>query len=387
MRRPGRAALDAVPASSPLAIALIRQRYAGDGGAERFVARMLDTLKDRARLTLITREWDRVQGFEVLACNPFYIGRWWRDRSFARDVCRLLGSRRFDLVQSHERIACCDIYRAGDGLHREWLKNRARVLGPLARLGTALNPYHRYLLAAECRLFESPRLRAVVCNSRMVRDEIKRHFALADEKLHVIYSGVDTSVYHPDLKRERAAVRASLGLVSAAPLFLFVGSGFERKGLAAALRALAQLPAAQLLVIGRDRRIARYQALAQKLGLGERVQFLGAIDDVKPYYGAADALVLPTLYDPFPNVALEAMACGLPVVTSTTSGAAELIANGHNGYVCDALDVETLTAYLRAVVDPARHAALCAQARRTVEPMTLEAASRQWLDLYASLTR
>ena len=321
----------------------------------------------------------------MLACNPFYIGRWWRDRSFARDVCRLVATRRFDLVQSHERIACCDIYRAGDGLHREWLKNRARALGPLARLGTVLNPYHRYLLAAERRLFESPRLRAVVCNSRMVRDEIKRHFALADEKLHVIYSGVDTSVYHPDLKRERAAVRASLGLVSAAPLFLFVGSGFERKGLATALRAVAQLPAAQLLVIGRDRRAACYQTLAQKLGLGERVQFW-AIADVKPYYGAADALVLPTLYDPFPNVALEAMACGLPVVTSTTSGAAELIANDHNGYVCDALDAETLAAHLRAVVDPARHAALCVEARRTVEPLTLEAASRQWLDLYASLT-
>ncbi len=368
-------------------LALVRQRYTQDGGAERFVARMLDTLKGRARLTLITREWSRSPGFEVLTCNPFYIGRWWRDRSFARDVCRLLRSRRFDLVQSHERIACCDIYRAGDGLHREWLKNRTRVLDPLARLGVALNPYHHYLLAAERRLFESPPLRAVVCNSRMVRDEIKRHFGLADDRLHVIYSGVDTAAYHPDLKRERAAVRASLGIAPVAPLFLFVGSGFERKGLPAALRALAQLPAAHLLVIGRDRRVARYQALAEKFGLSGRAQFLGAIDDVKPYYGAADALVLPTLYDPFPNVALEAMACGLPVVTSTTSGAAELIANDHNGYVCDALDVETLTAHLRAVVDPARHAALCEQARRTVEPLTLEAASRQWLDLYASLTR
>ena len=84
--------------------------------------------------------------------------------------------------------------------------------------------------------------------------------------------------------------------------------------------------------------------------------------DVKPYYGAADALVLPTLYDPFPNVALEAMACGLPVVTSTTSGAAELIANDHNGYVCDALDTETLAAHLRAVVDPAPRDA-CAKRR------------------------
>jgi UDP-glucose:(heptosyl)LPS alpha-1,3-glucosyltransferase len=370
-----------------LKIALIRQRYAGDGGAERFVARMLDTLKDRARLTLITREWRPSPGFEALTCNPFYIGRWWRDWSFASCVCARVAQTRFDLVQSHERIACCDIYRAGDGLHREWLKNRTRVLGPLARLGVALNPYHRYLLAAERRLFQSPRLRAVVCNSRMVRDEIKRYFGLPDEKLHVIYSGVDTAVYHPDLKCERAAVRASLGLAPAAPLFLFVGSGFERKGLAMALRALVQLPAAQLLVIGRDRRVARYQALAQKLGLGERVQFLGALADVKPYYGAADALVLPTLYDPFPNVALEAMASGLPVITSTTSGAAELIANGHNGYVCDALDADTLAAHMRAAADPVRQAALSLEARRTVEPLTLAAMGRLWLELYERMAR
>ena len=155
----------------------------------------------------------------------------------------------------------------------------------------------------------------------------------------------------------------------------------------AALQALAQLPAAQLLVIGRDRRVARYQALAEKLGLGARVQFLGALPDVKPYYGAADALLLPTLYDPFPNVALEAMASGLPVITSTTSGAAELIANGHNGYACDALDTETLAAHMQAAAVPERHAALCEAARRTVEPLTLAAMSRQWLALYERLAR
>lgn len=370
-----------------VSVALIRQRYVGDGGAERFVSRLLEGLHGRAQLTLVTREWTTPTGFEVLACNPFYVGRLWRDRSFARGVCRLVEARRFDLVQSHERIACCDLYRAGDGLHREWLKNRARVLSPLARLVTALNPWHRYVLAAEAALFRSARLKAVVCNSRMVRDEIKRNFGLSDGKLHVIYSGVDTAAYHPDLKRSRVEVRASVGVGDDVPLYLFVGSGFERKGLPAALRALAQLPKGNLLVIGRDRHAKRYRHLAEDLGLAARVQFLGALPDVKPYYGAADTLVLPTLYDPFPNVALEAMACGLPVVTSTASGAAELIENGRNGYVCDALDIGTLATHLRAVADRVRHATLCAQARQTVEPLTLESASRQWLDLYENLTR
>ncbi len=371
-----------------LKIALIRQRYAHDGGAERFVSRALDALKSHAvQLTLVTREWHGAEGFEVLRCDPFYLGRLWRDWSFARAACRVVRRGSFDLVQSHERIACCDIYRAGDGVHREWLKQRARAQGSFGRFATALNPYHYYVKAAEKRLFASPRLKVVICNSRMVRDEIRRYFSVPDNRLQVIYSGVDTRAYHPDLKQHRARVRSRHGIPDAATLFLFVGSGFERKGMAALLEAMAALPADTfLLVVGRDRHISRFQAVSEKRGMAQRVIFLGAKEDVKPYYGAADALVLPTLYDPFPNVALEAMASGLPVITSLKSGAAELIENGRNGFVCDALDVPTLITHLRAVT-PAIAQTMGERARATVEPMSLDRMSLALLDLYNSLLR
>jgi UDP-glucose:(heptosyl)LPS alpha-1,3-glucosyltransferase len=168
---------------------------------------------------------------------------------------------------------------------------------------------------------------------------------------------------------------------------LFVGSGFERKGMAALLQAMALLPGETfLLVVGRDRHLSRFQAQARHLGLTRRVLFVGPQQDVKPYYGAAEALVLPTLYDPFPNVALEAMASGLPVLTSLKSGAAELIENGANGFVCDALDVPSLAAQLRAMTPQAAQA-MGARARATVEPMSLERMSGELLDLYNSLLR
>jgi UDP-glucose:(heptosyl)LPS alpha-1,3-glucosyltransferase len=369
-------------------VALVRQRYAHDGGAERFVSRALEALKERdVRLTLVTREWRGGEGFELLACNPFYVGRLWRDWSFARAACRALRERSFDLVQSHERIRCCDVYRAGDGVHREWLKQRARAQGPLARFATALNPYHYYVKLAEHRLFESPQLRAVICNSRMVREEIRSYFGLPEEKLHVIYSGVDTGAFHPHLKKRRGEIRVRHGIPENATVFLFVGSGFERKGMAALLQAMAPLRGETfLLVVGRDRRLARFRAQAQQLGLARRVFFVGAQQDVKPYYGAADALVLPTLYDPFPNVALEAMASGLPVITSLKSGAAELIENGANGYVCDALDVPALTAHLRSVT-PQTAGIMGMRARTTVASMSLERMSAALVDLYNSLLR
>jgi UDP-glucose:(heptosyl)LPS alpha-1,3-glucosyltransferase len=335
---------------------------------------------------LITREWRGGEGFEVITCNPFYLGRLWRDWSFARAVCRRLEQESFDLVQSHERISCCDVYRAGDGVHREWLRQRARTQGALGRLATALNPYHYYVKAAEKRLFGSARLKAVICNSKMVKDEIRNHFGVAEEKLRVIYSGVDTRVFHPDLKRHRAAVRAQYVVPEDAALFLFVGSGFERKGVTTLLEAMARLSAGTyLLVVGHDKNLEKYQARAQRLGLGGRVRFAGRQGDVKPFYGAADGLVLPTLYDPFPNVALEAMASGVPVITSSKCGAAELIRDGENGFVCDALDSIALSERMRLLADREKAERIGKAARETVAGLHLETMSDKLLELYGSL--
>ncbi|MHB9118109.1 MAG: glycosyltransferase family 4 protein [Burkholderiales bacterium] len=370
-----------------LRIALVRQRYNPYGGAERFVANAMRALgADGAELTIVTRRWPAGAESQALLCDPFYLGNVWRDWGFARCVCHSLAQREFDLVQSHERLPCCDVYRAGDGVHREWLAQRRRVLGPMARLGIALNPYHRYVLAAERRLFASPSLKAVICNSRMVKEEIRRHFGFPEEKLHIVYSGVDLDAFHPGLaEQHREAVRRRLGIAAEATAFLFVGSGFERKGLAATLQAVAALPGgAHLLVVGKDKKLADFRRLAGRLGLAGRVVFLGGQEDVKPYYGAADAFVLPTLYDPFPNAALEAFACGLPVITSTKSGAAELVVQGVNGFACDALDTAALTAAMTEAAARGR-SAFAAAARDTVAALSPAAMSRELFSLYRGL--
>jgi UDP-glucose:(heptosyl)LPS alpha-1,3-glucosyltransferase len=114
------------------------------------------------------------------------------------------------------------------------------------------------------------------------------------------------------------------------------------------------------------------------------VRFAGAVSDVKPYYAAADAFVLATLYDPQPNAALEAMACALPVVTTPKCGAAELLAEGESGFVRDALDVPGLAAALDAL-EPGRARAMGDAARAAVLPYTPEAMAREYLALYHRL--
>ncbi len=127
-----------------------------------------------------------------------------------------------DLVQSHERVACCDIYRAGDGVHRVWLEQKTRNQSWLAQLCVRFSPYHNYIKSAEKQLFESSRLRAVICNSNMVRCEILGHFALEESKIHVIYNGVDTARFHPQIKQQKNNLRTQWDLPADANVFAFV---------------------------------------------------------------------------------------------------------------------------------------------------------------------
>jgi len=372
-------------------IALIRQRYNAFGGAERFVERTLAALatESEVSLTLLARRW---QGESATAavqrCDPFYIGRTWRDWSFARAACKAVAAGSFDLVQSHERIACCDIFRAGDGVHAQWLANRARMLGAKARFAQTVSPWHQFTLAAERRLFASPRLQAVICNSRMVAEEIRRHFDFDTAKMHVIYNGVDLERFHPRLKSQwREAIRARLGIPADATMFLLVGSGFERKGVSVLLEAFSRLGQGSnryLVVVGADRRAEALKKRAMALGIAEHTRFPGPQQDTAPWYAAADCFVLPTLYDPFPNAIMEALACGLPVITSAQCGAAELIEAGRTGWVCDALDASGLAAHL-SELDPALARQMGVAARALAEHFPLDAMAAELVALYRRL--
>jgi len=369
-------------------LALIRQRYTPYGGAERFIESALAALLERnVAVTLYTREWPEtdLQLMEPIVVDPFHLGRLWRDWGFARAACRAVARGNADLVQSHERLLCCDIFRAGDGVHAVWLDEKNRDAGALARFGTAMSPYHRYVRWMERQMFTRASLSAVICNSQMVKDEIVARFGLPQERLHVIYNAVDSAVYSPALREHRAAARDALGIASDAVVFLLVGSGYERKGVATAIAALALVPEAHLVVVGREKDVALYQRAARSAGVGPRVTFAGPQADAKPYFGAADAFVLPTRYDPLPNAALEAMACGLPVVTSTKSGAAEIVAGHDAGFVCDSRDATALAAHMRTLLDAATRARLGGHARAAVEPLTSDAMTLALVLLYKAL--
>ncbi len=372
-----------------LKLALVRQRYNPYGGAERFIARALPALERAgAEVTLISRSGEGWGARRLLRVDPFHVGNLWRDWSFARAARKAWRRVSFDIVQSHERIPGCDVYRAGDGVHRRWLDLRRSSASVLERIGIALNPYHRYVCGAEKQMFEHPRLRAVICNSKMVRDEVRRTFRIGREKLHVIYNGVDVEHFHPRQRETlRGVTRAELGCRPRDTLFLFVGSGFSRKGLAAAIDALAAAAnsAFWLLVVGRDREEARFARQARAAGLAERVRLLGGRDDVRPLYAAADCFILPSRYDPFPNTALEALAMGLPAIVSSRCGAAEIIEPGANGWVCEPDDAPGIARLMQAADAAIREGRMARAARSTAERFGIEAMAGKLAELYVSI--
>jgi UDP-glucose:(heptosyl)LPS alpha-1,3-glucosyltransferase len=370
-------------------LALVRQKYTPFGGAERFVERALSALEQQAiSVTLISRQWRGGEGRQGVICNPIYFGRLWRDAGFARCVQRILRQGGFDLVQSHERIPGCHIFRAGDGAHAAWLALRKRRDGFWGRLWLAVSPWHRYILGAEARMFMHPDLKAVICISRMVKDDIVRHYGVDEAKLHVIYNGLDLEDFHPGLAAQhRLALRQQFGLSDEVPVFLYVGSGYARKGVATLIEAAAQMRhrEAMFWIVGKDKDMDRYRRQAQSAGVGDRCRFLGAQENVRPFLGAADAFVLPTLYEPLSNAVLEALACGLPVVVTRTCGAAELVSPGRNGFVFDAGDAGTLAQHLDRLAIAGVADGMRVAARAAVADLSASAMAARLIALYRNL--
>jgi len=194
--------------------------------------------------------------------------------------------------------------------------------------------------------------------------------------VRVIYNGVDLEHFHPKHReRLRGAARAEIGCGPRDTVFLFVGSGFSRKGLDAAIEAVSQ-GSFWLAVVGKDNYTHR---------IPERVKFLGGREDVRPYYAAADCFVLPSRYDPFPNTVLEAMAMGLPAIVSSRCGAAEVIEHGVNGWICQPDDVQGIARLMQEADRAIGNARMGQAARATAERFGIDAMAKQLVDLYASL--
>jgi len=299
------------------------------GGAERYAANLCRSLAEAGHEVLVLAEKFDSRIHPALVHVPVRVDRstsWSRNLSFHRNCQTALGGLDTDAVFALSRSYPADAFRVSDPLHRFWMK--VRYPGKIHRFLQTLNPRHRAILGLERGIFNPVMTRMIVTNSELSKKLIREYYDYPEDRIHVVYNGVDLDRFSPDPDKETDPS----GIVR----LLFVGQDFKRKGLSSVVRALARVRESgfvcRLRVIGRDDP-SPYRRLAAELGVGDHVTFEGASGSVHQAYRQADLLVFPSLYDPFANVCLEALACGLPVLTTTTNGASEILTEGGDGYV------------------------------------------------------
>ncbi len=319
-----------------------------------------------------------------------------RRYAFAMRAREALQRERFDIIHGFGKSIWMDVFRPGGGVHRAWMEHEHRATdSPLARLVLRGRQWfsvdQRLVLKLERMQFGPGGTHHIIAVSNLVRDEILRHYGCEPERITVVHNGADLRRFTPDLRdRFRKVTRRELAFAPNEVMLLFVGHNYKRKGLHALIRALPyldeRLGRCRVVVAGVGRR-APCDMLAARLGLADRIQYVGATASPERLYAAADIFCFPSYYDPCANVVLEALACGLPVITSTSNGSGEIITQGREGYVVDPDDAPALGRAMLRLFNPDRRAAASRAARALAEARPIERNFREILAVYEAVRR
>jgi UDP-glucose:(heptosyl)LPS alpha-1,3-glucosyltransferase len=356
-------------------IALVRKDFSPKGGGgERYSVDLARGLRDSGHeVHVFAHRYEPMRGVSfhsvAVPLKPFGLQNW----LFAQNVRHALSKNEFDIVNGISQIYPQDIYRLGDGIHKHWLTVRRPRM--FSHVYDKISPRHRLLLHLEKKIFSPGNYKRIIANSELCKQHAIKYYKVPPQLVDVIFCGVDFAIFNSSVRNEGAQLRIFFGIGRELIVVLFVGTNYERKGLDTVLQGISRLRDKEkyrLLVVGKGN-IPRYQRLAQKLGLQEITVFCGYQEHMPPFYGAADIFLLPSYYDPFGNVCLEAMACGLPVITTRETGVSELMAHGKSGFVMDHPgDIFTLANWLEALEDPELRRSMGAEAQEQAAFLTIE---------------
>ncbi|HYO10986.1 MAG TPA: glycosyltransferase family 4 protein [Tepidisphaeraceae bacterium] len=309
---------------------------AARGGAERYTMDLAAALIRRGHgvALLASSHADVPAGAAPVELGVSGLTRAGRYGRFLEAVSAEVSARRFDVVHAMLPIRACDVYHPHAGV----------AAAAQERWNIHLNPRRKRMARVERELLSGPRPPITIALSQYVKRSIRQHYPLADDRLVTLFNAVDLGRFQP------APQRPPRDYVNG----LFVGQDFERKGLMQALVAASMLkePRLKITVVGRNDGTFRPPPDA-----AAQVSFAGDQPDPGRFYRDADFLVLPTRHDPCSLVVLEALASGLPVISTKFNGATEIMTDGQHGYVLDdPNDVNALAAAMRKLLDPDRRA-------------------------------
>ncbi|MCI5052899.1 MAG: glycosyltransferase family 4 protein [Simkaniaceae bacterium] len=293
-------------------------------------------------------------------------------RSFDKSCSAFLKNNDFDIVFGLDRNSTQTHIRAGNGVHRAYMDIRQALDSSFKKLTSPINPLNRTILDIEQKSFEHPDLRKIICNSNMVKKQILSYYDVNPDKIEVIHNGVEWSEMEQDFLNwpEKKWKNASdLNLDPHTYHYLFVGNGYERKGLTILLHAMSLIRHLDihLSVVGKEKKLGRFIRLANSLGLGKKVTFFGEQSSLTPFYQIADSLIIPSLYDPCANVTMEALAMGLFVISSKTNGGHEILTPENGNVIPSMYDLEAIVEGLVNAFNTPKSFLLSKQIRDSVQ--------------------
>ncbi len=368
------------------------------GGAETSTLQFLHHLLDAGlEVDVYTRSrLSPAPGLGVVTISGAAATRTRRSSTFAQRVDRRVRDVGYDVVHAISPCRSATVYQPRGGTVAESIeRNLALLRRPsmrsLKRLANRLNLKQRYLLSMERRLFDPRRGPTVVAISQYVARQLREHYALPESRIRVIYNAVDPDVASPSQRIEdRRTIRQEYGVGDGELLVILVAHNYRLKGVACWLEALSLLvregaTPIRSLVIGKNHS-ARWDNAARRLGVQDRVRFVGPSSRVAAFMHAADALVHPTYYDPCSRVVLEGMVSGLACVTTRWDGASEVIRDGVSGLILDEPgDAGALAARVRTLNDPDVRRNLAAHAAQVAPAVSMARHAREMIELYQAL--
>ncbi len=290
--------------------------------------------------------------------------------AFAEAAMRALQDLSLDVIHDTGAGWYCDVFQphfgSRDAVFEQNLLFLPRALRPWKRAVSRYLPRYREFSTLASRQYTGDGRLFLALSQRIAEDFVKTH-GVSRESIRLIYNGVDCRRFSPSGRDARGAeIRRRLGVNRRTVLVLAIAHNYRLKGIPTTLRAMRRLAGQpfHLAVIG-GKRPAKYEHMARRWGIGPQVTFVGSIANPVPYYAAADVLVHPTFYDTCSLVVLEALASGLPVVTSRMSGIDELLSDGEDALLLDDPgDAEGLARLLGDLSDRQRRERVAAAARR-----------------------
>ncbi len=337
-------------------VALFVKTYSRYGGVEQFCYRFADFLKSRGYPVTIFCGEDATEEAakgkprpEVKVVGMWRPGRFLKHYSLFRKMRRRVASLPEGTVSfSFGNFAGCTIYRSG-GPHLDFLGRSLRAQrDPLRRMLKAIrrffSPINWLMPMLDMTIYPHPGTRCILAISEKVRSATELYFPGVRNRIVVIPNGVSREQFNPHrFQALREEARVWYSLHEGQKAIGFCSTNFELKGLDRLIKALTLLPPEYMLIAAGGRNHARYIEYARKLDVHERVIFPGKVDDMPKFYAALDVFCHPSFYDTFGSVVAEALAMGIPTVTTHDVGACDLIENGKNGFVVPTPSPEELS--------------------------------------------